>query len=53
MRVDMKKAFAQSLAKLKVQKVFQKNKKKKAKKQKQKQKTITYMMKFQEFRKLM
>ena len=50
MRVDMKKAFAQSLAKLKV---FQKNKKKKAKNQKQKQKTITYMMKFQEFRKLM
>ena len=47
MTVDMKKAFAYSLAKLKVQKIFNKQKKAKQKK------AITCMMKFQEFRKPM
>ena len=48
MIVNMKKEFVQSLAKLKVQKIFQKNKKKQNKKT-----AITCMMKFQEFRKPM
>ena len=46
MRVDMKNAFAQSLANLKVQKIFQKRNKKE-------NKTVTCMMELQEFRKPM